>query len=109
MYVQFVCRRVVVLIPRSSQDRGSARVCKSHHVGPRVGALFLVACYATLHPAMAVRWSVGWSVGRSPFYFFGDFLAFLAYGSCPDALVTFSSTAPAHPHATRVAVYLALL
>ena len=23
---------------------------------------FLVACYATLHPAMSVRWSVGWSV-----------------------------------------------
>ena len=25
---------------------------------------YLVACYATLHPAMSVRWSVGWSVGR---------------------------------------------
>ena len=37
------------------------------------------------------------------------FLAFQAYGSCPDTLVTFSSTAPAHPHATRVAVYPALL
>ena len=31
-----------------------------------------------------------------------------AYCSCPNALVTFSSTAPAHPHATRVAVYPAL-
>ena len=30
---------------------------------------FLVACCATLHPAMSVRWSVG----RSPFYFFGVF------------------------------------
>ena len=28
--------------------------------------------------------------------------------SSPDSLVTFSSTAPAHPHATRVAVYPAL-
>ena len=54
--------------------------------------------------------SVGRSVGRSvPFLLFRRFLAFWAYGSCPDALVTFSSTAPAHPHATRVAVYPALL
>ena len=38
-----------------------------------------------------------------------SFLSFSAsYGSFPDALVTFSSTAPAHPHATRVAVYPAL-
>ena len=36
---------------------------------------------------------------------FSAFLSFLS----PDALVTFSSTAPAHPHATLVAVYLALL
>ena len=35
-------------------------------------------------------------------------LAFWANGSCLDALVTFSSTAPAHPHATRLAVYPAL-
>ena len=51
--------------------------------------------------------SVGRSVGRSPFTF-RRFWAFWAYGSCPDAQVTFSSTAPAHPHATRVAVYPAL-
>ena len=41
--------------------------------------LFLVACYATLHPAMSVRRSVGWSVGRSVgplFYFFGVFELF---------------------------------
>ena len=37
---------------------------------------FLVACYATLHPAMSVRRSVGRSVGRSPFYFFGVFELF---------------------------------
>ena len=37
---------------------------------------FLVACYATLHPAMLVRWLVGWSVGRSPFDFFGVFELF---------------------------------
>ena len=34
---------------------------------------FLVACYATLHPALSVGWLVGQSVGRSPFYFFGVF------------------------------------
>ena len=70
---------------------------------------FLVACYATQHPAM----SVGRSVGRSvswlvPFLLFWRFWAFWAYCSCPNALVTFSSTAPAHPHATGVAVYPAL-
>ena len=32
--------------------------------------LFLVVCYATLHPAMSVGQSVGWLV---PFYFFGVF------------------------------------
>ena len=37
---------------------------------------FLVARYATLHPAVSVRRSVGWSVGRSPFYFFGVFELF---------------------------------
>ena len=41
---------------------------------------FLVACYATLHPAMSVDRSVGWSVGRlvgrSSFYFFGVFELF---------------------------------
>ena len=62
---------------------------------------FLVARYATLHPVMSVRRSV-------PFLLFWCFWAFWEYGSCPDALVTFSSTAPAHPHATRVAVYPAL-
>ena len=50
---------------------------------------------------------VGPSVGQLvPFLLFW---CFWAYGSCPDALVTFSGAAPAHPHATRVAVYLALL
>ena len=53
---------------------------------------FLVARYATLHPVMSVRRSV-------PFLLFLCFWAFWEYGSCPDALVTFSSTAPAHPHA----------
>ena len=44
---------------------------------------FLVACYATLHPAMSVRRSVGRLVGQSPFYFFGVFKFF-------------ERTAPAH-------------
>ena len=61
-----------------------------------------------------VGWSVGRSVGQSvgrsvPFLRFRRFWAFWAYGSCPDDLVTFSSTAPAHLHGTRVAVYPALL
>ena len=36
------------------------------------------------------------------------FLSFLSIRLLPRCLVTFSSTAPAHPHATRVAVYPAL-
>ena len=49
------------------------------------------------------------SMRRGPTVFlFLRFRAFWAYGSWPDALVTFSSTAPAHPHATKVAVYPAL-
>ena len=53
--------------------------------------------------------SVGPSVGRLvTFLLFRRFWAFWAYGSCPDAPLTFSSTAPAHPHATRVAIYPAL-
>ena len=51
---------------------------------------------------------VGRLVDRSLFYFFWRYWAFWAYRSCPDALMTLSSTAPAHPHATRVAVYPAL-
>ena len=39
---------------------------------------------------------------------FRRFLVFWANCSCPNALVTFSSTAPAHPHATGIAVYPAL-
>ena len=49
--------------------------------------LFLVACYATLHPAMSVGRSIGWSVGRSvgrlvgrsvsPLLTFSAFLSFL--------------------------------
>ena len=67
----------------------------------------------TLHPAMSVGWLVGWLVGQSigrsvPFLLFQGFWAFWAYSSCQDTLVTFSSTAPAHPHSTRVAVYPAL-
>ena len=53
--------------------------------------------------------SVGRLVGLSvPFLLFRRFWAFWAHSSCPDDPVTFSSTAPAHPHATRVAVYPAL-
>ena len=53
---------------------------------------FLVACYATLHPAMSVRRSVSRSVGRLvgwsvPFLLFRHFLALRAYGPCPDVLV----------------------
>ena len=67
-----------------------------------------------------VGWLVGWLVG--PRFILLAFLRFfrmwllpkcpgdlLQHCSCPNALVTFSSTAPAHPHANVVAVYPALL
>ena len=63
---------------------------------------FLVACYATLHPALSVVRLVGWS----HFTFFNVFFLW-PYCSCPTALVS-SNMAPAHPHATGVAVYPAL-
>ena len=66
---------------------------------------FLVACYATLHPPMSICPSVGRSVG--PFFTFLAFLSFWAHCSCLNAPVT-SITAPAHLHATRVAMYPAL-
>ena len=60
------------------------------------GRCFLVACYATLKPALSVRRSVGPSVGPSHFTFSASmgFLAFLLlpkcstdlnYGPCPPA------------------------
>ena len=62
--------------------------------------------HATLQPALSVGRFVGWLVGRSvTLYFFYDF--FLPHCSCPNGLVT-SNMAPAHPHATSVAVYTAL-
>ena len=64
---------------------------------------FLVA---TLHPALSVRPLVGRSVCRSHYYFFMNFI-FWPHCSCPNDLVT-SNMAPAHPHATGVAVYPAL-
>ena len=73
----------------------------------------LVACYASLHPALSVHLSVHQSVCLSvgPFVhpsvtldFFGGLRP---HCSCPNDQVT-SKTAPAHPHMTGVAVYLAL-
>ena len=58
--------------------------------------LFLGACYATLQPALSVRHTL-------LFVFCGLW----PHCSCPNDQVT-SNTAPAHPHATGVAVYLAL-
>ena len=78
---------------------------------------FLVACYATLQPALSVRWSVRPSIGpsicRSVYLSVRHTLLFLGFCglwlhcSCPNDLLT-SITAPAHPHATGVAMYPAL-
>ena len=53
----------------------------------------------------AVGWMVGQSVGCLSLNSNG--IAYLVYCSCPNSIVTFSSTVPAHPHATGLAVYLA--
>ena len=73
---------------------------------------FLVACYATLQPAsvrrsvrLSVRPSVGLSIRHTLLFF--CFCGLWPHCSCPNDWVT-SNTAPAHPHATGVAVYLAL-
>ena len=50
--------------------------------------------------------SVSPSIGRSHFTFFMNFI-FGSHCSCPNGLVT-SNMAPAHPHATSVAVHPAL-
>ena len=68
-----------------------------------ISQMLLVLCYATLRPAISDHWLVG----QSPFTLC-RFLALRAYGSCPDTLVTLSSTAPAHPHRSWVAMYPAL-
>ena len=74
---------------------------------------FLVACYATLHPALSVppsvRRSIHPSVRRSvrhTLLLFG-FCGLWPHRTCPNDEVT-SIKAPAHPHATGVAVYPAL-
>ena len=69
----------------------------------------LVACYLTLHPTLSVhRRSVGPSIRPSvTLYFFLGFCVFWPHCSCPNDGVT-SILASAHPHATRVAAYLAL-
>ena len=65
--------------------------------------VFIMACYATLHPTFTVRPSFSPSVGRSHFTLFN----FWAHFSGPNALVT-SNTAPAHPHATAVSSLVVL-
>ena len=68
---------------------------------------FLVACFATLHPALLVGPSVRPSV-RHTLLFFVFFCGLWPHCSCPSDQVT-SYTAPAHLHANGVAVYPALL
>ena len=67
---------------------------------------FLVACTRLYTPlCRSVRRSVGPLVRHT--LLFRRFIAFWPYRSCPNAPET-SNMAPAHPHATGVAVYPAL-
>ena len=67
--------------------------------------LFLVACYATLQPALSVRRSVCPSFGHT--LIFWGFSGLWPRCSCPNDGEA-SNMAPAHPHATWVAVCPAL-
>ena len=60
---------------------------------------FLVACTRLYNPLCPL---VGWSVGHALRFFMILFLG--PHCSCPRCLVS-SNMAPAHPHATSVAVY----
>ena len=65
--------------------------------------MFSVACTRLYNPLCP-------SVGRSDtICFFGIYWRFWGYCSCPTAWLVYFITAPANPHATRVAVYPALL
>ena len=65
----------------------------------------MVACYATLNPALSVRPSVRRSVHHTSLFW--RLWGFWLDRSCPNAPLT-SNMAPAHLHATGVAVYPAL-
>ena len=74
---------------------------------------FRVACMRLYNPlcrsvSLSVGRSVSLSVGRSVTLLFRRFSAFFALLLLPKCSVTFFITAPAHLHATLVAVYLAL-
>ena len=77
-------------VSRSSSWHVSAIISLLSHSRTFWVAIFLVACYATQHPALSVRRLVGWSVGRSvgrsvPFLLFRRFLGFWAHSSFPNA------------------------
>ena len=54
-------------------ERTADRLVLGGYVLLYLSLRLLVACYATLQPAMSVHWLIGqldsWLVGRSPFYF----------------------------------------
>ena len=77
--------------------------------------MFSVACYSTLdplcrsvHPAIhpSIHPFIHWFVNHT--LLFQRLWGFWACRSCPNTALT-SNTAPDHPHATGVALYLALL
>ena len=68
---------------------------------------FLVACYATLHPASSVCPLVCWSVGPLVRWSVGP-LVRRSVGVHESKSVKTRISAPAHPSATGMAVYLAL-
>ena len=68
-------------------------------------SLFLVVCTRLYNPLCP---SVCRLVHWSRLAFFGVYRRFWGYCSCPTAWLVNFITAPAHPHANRVAVYTAL-
>ena len=74
---------------------------KSNHFTCGEYAHFLVACHATLHPALSVRLSVRPFIRHALLFVF--FLQFFLGLSAPVQMT--SIMAPAHPHATGIVVY----
>ena len=82
--------------PKFSLLTAPAQMSLPCHTRP---AAFLVACYATLHPALSVHPPLS--------YFFSGLCGLWTHRPCLNDHVT-SNTAPALPHVTWVAMYPAL-
>ena len=106
----FWCLKLRKSLPKCPFQNVPSKMTLRYFIFARHSSLVFSRVHATLQPALSVGRSVGWSVGRSVGHtlLFFMILFLWPHCSCPNGLVT-SNMAPAHPHATSVAVYPALL